>query len=83
LTLMTDRCPLRQQNLDYALYLLTALFHESWVSGSHLIYLTHTHTHQRYLSSAVHAFSLSLLCCRLLQMRFEMLTAVPMKITCT
>lgn len=30
LTIMTDRCPLRQQNLDYALYLLTALFHESW-----------------------------------------------------
>ncbi|KDR07746.1 28S ribosomal protein S35, mitochondrial [Zootermopsis nevadensis] len=30
LTIMTDRCPLRQQNLDYAHYLLTALFHESW-----------------------------------------------------
>ena len=42
LTIMTDRCPLRQQNLDYALYLLTALFHESWVSDSHLFYLTHT-----------------------------------------
>ena len=39
---MTDRCPLRQQNLDYALYLLTALFHESWVSDSHLFYPTHT-----------------------------------------
>jgi hypothetical protein len=42
LTIMTDRCPHRQQNLDYALYLLTALFHESWVSESHLFYLTHT-----------------------------------------
>lgn len=41
LTIMTDRCPLRQQNLDYALYLLTALFHESWVSDSHLFCLTH------------------------------------------
>lgn len=30
LTIMTDRCPLRKQNRDYALYLLTALFHESW-----------------------------------------------------
>ncbi|XP_069692238.1 small ribosomal subunit protein mS35 [Periplaneta americana] len=30
LTIMTDRCPLRKQNLDYAMYLLTALFHESW-----------------------------------------------------
>lgn len=28
---MTDRCPLRKQNLDYAQYLVTALFHESWV----------------------------------------------------
>lgn len=35
---MTDRCPLRQQNLDYALYLLTTLFYESWVSDSHLLY---------------------------------------------
>ncbi|KAJ9579853.1 hypothetical protein L9F63_004455, partial [Diploptera punctata] len=31
LTIVTDRCPLRQQNYDYAHYLLTALFHESWV----------------------------------------------------
>ena len=31
LTIVTDRCPLRQQNHDYAHYLLTALFHESWV----------------------------------------------------
>ncbi|XP_007442277.1 28S ribosomal protein S35, mitochondrial [Python bivittatus] len=26
----TDRCPLRKQNYDYAMYLLTVLFHESW-----------------------------------------------------
>lgn len=39
LTIMTDRCPLRQQNLDYALYLLTTLFYESWVSVPHLFYL--------------------------------------------
>lgn len=32
LTIVTDRCPLRQQNLDYAQYLLTATFHESWVT---------------------------------------------------
>lgn len=31
-TITADRCPLRQQNYDYAMYLLTALFHESWVS---------------------------------------------------
>uniref|UniRef100_A0A8C5K9F6 Mitochondrial ribosomal protein S35 n=1 Tax=Jaculus jaculus TaxID=51337 RepID=A0A8C5K9F6_JACJA len=30
LTLRTDRCPLRRQNYDYAVYLLTVLFHESW-----------------------------------------------------
>ncbi|KAF5303964.1 hypothetical protein FQA39_LY01749 [Lamprigera yunnana] len=30
LTIVTDRCPLRQQNYDYAMYLLTAIFHESW-----------------------------------------------------
>ncbi|XP_069759882.1 small ribosomal subunit protein mS35 isoform X3 [Narcine bancroftii] len=30
LTITTDRCPLRQQNYDYALYLLTVLYHESW-----------------------------------------------------
>jgi small subunit ribosomal protein S35 len=28
-TLVTDRCPLRKQNYDYAMYLLTALLHES------------------------------------------------------
>lgn len=30
LTIVTDRCPLRKQNFDYSLYVLTALFHESW-----------------------------------------------------
>ncbi|XP_051011566.1 28S ribosomal protein S35, mitochondrial [Acomys russatus] len=30
LTITTDRCPLRRQNCDYALYLLTVLYHESW-----------------------------------------------------
>ncbi|XP_078076049.1 small ribosomal subunit protein mS35 [Mustelus asterias] len=30
LTITTDRCPLRRQNYDYAMYLLTVLFHESW-----------------------------------------------------
>lgn len=29
LTLKTDKCPSRQQNKDYAYYLLTALYHES------------------------------------------------------
>lgn len=31
-TIVTDRCPTKKQNYDYAYYLLTALFHESWVS---------------------------------------------------
>ncbi|KPP64451.1 28S ribosomal protein S35, mitochondrial-like, partial [Scleropages formosus] len=30
LTLTADRCPLRKQNKDYAFYLLTVLYHESW-----------------------------------------------------
>lgn len=30
LTIHTDCCPLRQQNYDYAMYLLTVLYHESW-----------------------------------------------------
>lgn len=30
LTLITDSCPTRKQNKDYAYYLLTALYHESW-----------------------------------------------------
>ncbi|XP_055531565.1 28S ribosomal protein S35, mitochondrial [Wyeomyia smithii] len=29
LTLVADRCPLKKQNYDYAMYLLTALYHES------------------------------------------------------
>lgn len=31
-TIITDRCVLKKQNYDYALYLLTACYHESWVS---------------------------------------------------
>ncbi|TNN49855.1 28S ribosomal protein S35, mitochondrial [Liparis tanakae] len=30
ITIKTDSCPLRQQNQDYAMYLLTVLYHESW-----------------------------------------------------
>ncbi|XP_055342746.1 28S ribosomal protein S35, mitochondrial-like isoform X2 [Paramacrobiotus metropolitanus] len=30
ITIVTDRCPTRQQNYDYAKYLLTALYFESW-----------------------------------------------------
>ncbi|XP_030070131.1 small ribosomal subunit protein mS35 isoform X3 [Microcaecilia unicolor] len=30
LTIRTDRCPLRRQNYDYGMYLLTVLYHESW-----------------------------------------------------
>ncbi|KAJ7383639.1 28S ribosomal protein S35, mitochondrial [Desmophyllum pertusum] len=30
LTIVTDRCPTRKQNRDYAMYLLTVLYHESW-----------------------------------------------------
>ncbi|XP_063785235.1 small ribosomal subunit protein mS35 [Pseudophryne corroboree] len=30
LTIRTDRCPLRSQNQDYAMYLLTVVYHESW-----------------------------------------------------
>ncbi|XP_012697893.2 28S ribosomal protein S35, mitochondrial [Clupea harengus] len=30
LTIVTENCPLRQQNYDYAMYLLTVLYHESW-----------------------------------------------------
>ncbi|CAL8260937.1 unnamed protein product [Merluccius merluccius] len=29
-TITTDSCPLRQQNSDYAMYLLTVLYHEAW-----------------------------------------------------
>lgn len=37
LTIVTDRCPLRKQNYDYAQYLLTACFFESWVCISELM----------------------------------------------
>ncbi|MEQ2302941.1 28S ribosomal protein S35, mitochondrial [Ameca splendens] len=30
LSITTDSCPLRQQNYEYAKYLLTVLYHESW-----------------------------------------------------
>ncbi|XP_024940980.1 28S ribosomal protein S35, mitochondrial isoform X2 [Cephus cinctus] len=30
ITITADRCPTKKQNLEYAEYLLTALFHESW-----------------------------------------------------
>merc|ERR1719452_176608 len=29
-TITADRCPYRGQNMDYATYLVTALYHESW-----------------------------------------------------
>lgn len=31
ITITVDRCPLRKQNFEYAQYLLTALFHESFI----------------------------------------------------
>lgn len=31
-TIVTDRCPTKKQNYDYAMYLLTAVYHESWVN---------------------------------------------------
>jgi len=31
LTIKTESCPLKQQNIDYALYQLTACYFESWV----------------------------------------------------
>ncbi|XP_029910264.1 small ribosomal subunit protein mS35 isoform X2 [Myripristis murdjan] len=37
LTITTDSCPLRQQNYDYAMYLLTVLYHESWGDGPCLL----------------------------------------------
>lgn len=33
ITITADRCPTRKQNLEYAWYLLTAVYHESWVSN--------------------------------------------------
>lgn len=32
ITITADRCPTRKQNLEYARYLLTAVYHESWVN---------------------------------------------------
>lgn len=32
ITIVADRCPTKKQNLDYAYYLLTAVYHEAWVS---------------------------------------------------
>ncbi|XP_055911099.1 28S ribosomal protein S35, mitochondrial [Eupeodes corollae] len=32
ITIMTDRCPLKKQNYDHAMYLLTACYHESFVT---------------------------------------------------
>lgn len=37
-TIVTDRCPTKKQNYDYGHYLLTALFHESWVSCYKFLY---------------------------------------------
>merc|ERR1719427_1687062 len=34
LTIKSNRCPLRQQNMDYTDYLLTALYFESWKTES-------------------------------------------------
>lgn len=31
ITIIAEKCPSREQNLDYALYLLTVCYHESWV----------------------------------------------------
>ena len=31
ITITSDKCPYRQQNLDYVRYLLTVLYYESWV----------------------------------------------------
>ena len=36
-TLVTDVCPFREQNMEYASYLLTALFHESRKVGDRII----------------------------------------------
>lgn len=32
-TIKADRCPLKRQNYDYAMCLLTVLYHESWKMG--------------------------------------------------
>src|SRR5699024_2845426 len=31
-TIVADRCPLKKQNYDYAMYLITALYHEALVN---------------------------------------------------
>ena len=31
-TIEAEKCPTKQQNTDYVMYLLTALYYESWVS---------------------------------------------------
>lgn len=61
-TIVTDRCPLRQQNYDYALYLITACFHESWVRISYYLYITfpenslqlENSNHIKYLEFSIH-----------------------------
>jgi small subunit ribosomal protein S35 len=37
ITIRASRCPLRKQNYEYAMYLLTAVFFESWVRNCSLI----------------------------------------------
>lgn len=37
ITITADRCPTRKQNLEYARYLLTAVYHESWVSDDSIM----------------------------------------------
>ncbi|XP_077299976.1 mitochondrial ribosomal protein S35 [Arctopsyche grandis] len=34
LTITSDRCPFKKQNLDFVMYLLTAVYHESWTVES-------------------------------------------------
>lgn len=39
-SIVTDRCPTRKQNYEYAMYLLTAVYHESWVRTKiHIVFL--------------------------------------------
>ena len=33
IVILFPRCPLKKQNYDYAMYLLTAVYHESWVGS--------------------------------------------------
>lgn len=39
-------CPLRKQNKDYAMYLLTVLYHESWVSRNRVFFFLLKFCHQ-------------------------------------